>query len=83
MGKGSALEVLSGFGRQKSGVRRQNERRITQLHAAPIVEALCAALQRYLADCAFAIDQGAQLCSGDNDFARFPTLRWKNPLAIR
>jgi len=32
---------------------------------------------------ALAIEQNAQLCSCDNDFARFPGLRWKNPLAGR
>lgn len=29
---------------------------------------------------ALAIDHGAELCSTDNDFARFPALRWRNPL---
>jgi toxin-antitoxin system PIN domain toxin len=32
---------------------------------------------------ALAIEHNAQLCSCDNDFARFPGLRWKNPLASR
>lgn len=32
----------------------------------------------YLA--ALAIEHGAELCSTDNDFARFPRLRWRNPL---
>jgi toxin-antitoxin system PIN domain toxin len=32
---------------------------------------------------ALAIEQNAQPCSCDNDFARFPGLRWKNPLATR
>jgi toxin-antitoxin system PIN domain toxin len=27
-----------------------------------------------------AIEHGAELCSSDNDFARFPRLRWRNPL---
>jgi uncharacterized protein len=30
---------------------------------------------------ALAIDHGLTLCSTDGDFARFPGLRWKNPLA--
>jgi toxin-antitoxin system PIN domain toxin len=30
---------------------------------------------------ALAIEHGADLCSSDNDFARFPRLRWHNPLA--
>ncbi len=30
---------------------------------------------------ALAIEHGAQLCSADNDFARFGRLRWRNPLA--
>lgn len=29
-----------------------------------------------------AIDNGAELCSADIDFARFPKLRWTNPLAL-
>lgn len=29
---------------------------------------------------ALAIEHGAQLCSTDSDFARFPRLRWHNPL---
>ncbi len=30
---------------------------------------------------ALALDHGLTLCSADKDFARFPTLRWFNPLA--
>jgi hypothetical protein len=30
---------------------------------------------------ALAIENGAELCSTDADFARFPQLRWTNPLA--
>lgn len=30
---------------------------------------------------AMAIENGAELCSTDTDFARFRTLRWRNPLA--
>jgi toxin-antitoxin system PIN domain toxin len=30
---------------------------------------------------AIAIEHGAELCSADADFARFPTLKWRNPLA--
>ena len=30
---------------------------------------------------ALAIAHGAELCSSDNDFARFPRLRWRNPLS--
>ncbi|HEY7388091.1 MAG TPA: type II toxin-antitoxin system VapC family toxin [Bryobacteraceae bacterium] len=29
---------------------------------------------------ALAIEHGAELCSTDNDFARFDRLRWRNPL---
>ena len=29
---------------------------------------------------ALAIEHGAELCSFDNDFARFPRLNWSNPL---
>jgi uncharacterized protein len=29
---------------------------------------------------ALAIEHGAELCSADADFSRFPTLRWSNPL---
>ena len=31
---------------------------------------------------ALAIEHGATLCSRDNDFSRFPGLRWVDPLAI-
>ncbi len=30
---------------------------------------------------ALAIENGAELCSTDTDFSRFPNLRWVNPLA--
>jgi uncharacterized protein len=30
---------------------------------------------------ALSIEHGAELCSGDNDFARFPRARWFNPLS--
>jgi toxin-antitoxin system PIN domain toxin len=30
---------------------------------------------------ALAIEHGAELCSADSDFSRFPGLRWTNPLA--
>jgi predicted nucleic acid-binding protein len=30
---------------------------------------------------ALAIEHSAELCSADTDFARFPRLRWSNPLA--
>jgi len=30
---------------------------------------------------ALSIEHGAELCSGDSDFARFPRVRWVNPLA--
>ena len=29
---------------------------------------------------ALAIEKGAELCSTDSDFDRFPRLRWRNPL---
>lgn len=29
---------------------------------------------------ALSIEHGAELCSGDSDFARFPRVRWLNPL---
>lgn len=31
---------------------------------------------------AIAIEYGLTLCSSDGDFARFPGLRWENPLAL-
>jgi len=30
---------------------------------------------------AMAIEHGAELCSSDTDFARFPGLKWRNPLS--
>ena len=32
---------------------------------------------------ALAVEHGAELCSADNDFGRFPGLRWRNPLDSR
>ena len=32
---------------------------------------------------ALALEHGLILCSADSDFARFPELRWENPLATR
>ena len=32
---------------------------------------------------ALAIEHGLTLCSADGDFARFPGLRWVNPLAAQ
>ena len=32
---------------------------------------------------ALSIEHGAELCSGDSDFARFPRVRWVNPLVQR
>ena len=31
---------------------------------------------------ALALGHGLTLCSTDGDFARFPTLRWQNPIAV-
>jgi uncharacterized protein len=31
---------------------------------------------------ALAMEHGLMLCSADSDFARFPTLRWLNPLSV-
>lgn len=31
---------------------------------------------------AIAIEHGSVLCTTDRDFARFPALKWKNPLAL-
>ncbi len=31
---------------------------------------------------ALALENDATLCSVDRDFARFPGLRWRNPLAV-
>jgi toxin-antitoxin system PIN domain toxin len=30
---------------------------------------------------ALAVEHGLEICSADADFARFPTVRWENPLA--
>lgn len=32
---------------------------------------------------AIAVEHGATLCTTDRDFARFPGLKWMNPLAVR
>ncbi len=43
---------------------------------------LCATNARFAAAylCALAIENGAELWSCDNDFARFAGLKWTNPL---
>jgi toxin-antitoxin system PIN domain toxin len=48
------------------------------LFAGPAVQANLLP-DAYLA--ALAIEHSLQLCSADSDFARFPALRWQNPLA--
>jgi hypothetical protein len=45
---------------------------VTRAHANLVPDAHLAAL---------AIEHGLVLCSSDGDFARFPGLRWENPLA--
>ncbi|CAN5436184.1 hypothetical protein BH18ACT8_BH18ACT8_09660 [soil metagenome] len=32
---------------------------------------------------ALAIEHGLQVCSVDSDFARFPEIRWENPLEVK
>ncbi len=44
-----------------------------QVHGPMVTDAHLAAL---------AIEHGATLCSTDRDFARFPELDWRNPLAV-
>ena len=57
----------------------------TEAHGA-ILDQLLADEQSYrlVADAhlaALALEHGLALCSSDGDFARFPGLRWQNPLA--
>jgi toxin-antitoxin system PIN domain toxin len=57
----------------------------TEAHGA-ILDQLLAGEQSHLliADAhlaALALEHGLALCSSDGDFARFPGLRWQNPLA--
>lgn len=58
----------------------------TERHAAVLAEllALPGVHGNLVADAhlaALAIEHGLTLCSADGDFARFPGLRWRNPLA--
>jgi uncharacterized protein len=57
-------------------------------HHADLLETLLAGApqSRLVPDAhlaALAIEHGLTLCSNDGDFARFPGLRWDNPLAPR
>jgi hypothetical protein len=59
----------------------------TERHAAVIDEILASTrvgtqdvMDVHLA--ALAIEHGLVLCSSDRDFARYPSLRWFNPLAV-
>ena len=58
----------------------------TERHSALLRELLAppGAAGNLVADAhlaALAIEHGAELCSTDSDFARFPGLRWANPLS--
>jgi predicted nucleic acid-binding protein len=58
----------------------------TERHAARVRELLgvVGAGGNHVGDAhlaALAIEHGAELCSADADFARFPGLRWTNPVA--
>jgi predicted nucleic acid-binding protein len=57
----------------------------TESHMATFKRLLNAAgAGKHVADAhlaAIAIEHGLVLCSSDRDFARYPELRWRNPLA--
>lgn len=57
----------------------------TEKHSAVLGSLLAGGVQANLVPdahlAALAIEHGLVLCSSDSDFARFPNLRWDNPLA--
>lgn len=75
-GGGTAMAQLSHRADRRTGPRHWNilDRLIleSKVNGAKISDAVLAAL---------AMEYGAALASTDQDFRRFPTLRWINPLA--
>jgi hypothetical protein len=74
-------QVLDWLGSERSWVPHPGKRHrelLGGLLAAPGVQANLVQ-DAHLA--ALAIEHGLILCSSDGDFARFPGLRWENPLA--
>jgi toxin-antitoxin system PIN domain toxin len=79
---GEALDVVDGWLAQPNAtVIHPTERHGSLLREllAPLGAAGNLITDAHLA--ALAIEHGAELCSADPDFSRFPGLRWVNPLA--
>lgn len=79
---GRAFEFIdSWLGSPAASVVHPGEAHAKRLHdlLAPLGTAGNLTTDAHLA--ALAIEHGAEVCSSDNDFARFEGLRWFNPLA--
>ena len=75
-------QVLSWMGCETAWIPQPTERHaavLGELLAAPGVHANLVP-DAHLA--ALALEHGLTLCSADSDFARFPSLRWQNPLSV-
>jgi toxin-antitoxin system PIN domain toxin len=81
---GEALDIVDGWLAQPNAtVIHPTDRHASLLREllAPLGTAGNLTTDAQLA--ALAIEHGAELCSADPDFSRFPGLRWVNPLALR
>lgn len=79
---GEALDIVDGWLAQpNAAVVHPTDRHAALLREllAPLGTAGNLVADVHLA--ALAIEHGAELCSSDTDFARFPGVRWRNPLA--
>lgn len=79
---GDALDIVDGWLEQPvARLVEPSERHIGNLRdlLAPLGTAGNLTTDAHLA--VLAIEHGAELCSRDSDFSRFPGLRWRDPLA--
>jgi toxin-antitoxin system PIN domain toxin len=81
LGPAEAFDVIEGWLAQPCAlVLHPTERHLAVLRGlvAPLGTAGNITTDAHLA--ALAIEHGAEVCSADTDFGRFPGLRWTNPL---
>jgi uncharacterized protein len=82
LGVDDALDIVAGWLEQPvTTLVQPSERHVQSLRdlLAPLGTAGNLTADAQLA--ALAIEHGAELCSRDADFSRFPGLRWRDPLA--
>lgn len=72
--------VDSWFGSPSAWIPQPTARHADVLRTLVTDQGLTAALISDAHLAALAIEHGLELCSADSDFARFPDLRWRNPL---